>query len=87
MHTNVQIELRPAKAEDLKSGDNTLKVGQPFWYRSLQTNKFSNKAYIINYQMDLNELKWQLEHGMIWIPVSDIWLNDYKSELILKDKE
>lgn len=86
MITTVQIELRQARAEDLKSGDNQLKVGQPFWYKSLNSSEFSNKAYTVNYDLDLQELKWQLEHGMIWIPISDIWLNDYRNELILKEK-
>ena len=75
--TEVQIKLRVATQDDLKVDDENLKVGQPFWYKSLQSGEFSNKAYIVSYDMNLDELKWQLDNGMIWVPVSDIWLKDY----------
>jgi hypothetical protein len=74
----VEIKLRKAKPEDLKINDQTLRIGQPFWYKSLQSGKFSNHAYFITNDIDLYELKWQLEHGMIWVPINDAWLNDYK---------
>ncbi|MHA7843826.1 MAG: hypothetical protein ACX93I_10935 [Winogradskyella sp.] len=78
--TTVQIQLRKAEPEDLKLPDDTLKVGQPFWYKSLKDGTFDNKAYVMSYKMDLQEFSWQLQHGMIWVPVSDIWLNKYQGK-------
>jgi hypothetical protein len=78
MKTQVHIKLRKATPEDLKVDDKTLKLGQPFWYKSLKTGEFSNQAYFITNDIDVHELSWQLDHGMIWVPVGDIWINDYK---------
>lgn len=74
MIETVEIKLRPAEAADLKRDNMTLKQGVCFWLKSNITGQFDNKNYIIDQDTDVMELKYWLDHNMIYIPVSDIWM-------------
>jgi hypothetical protein len=79
MIKKVEIQLRPAEASDLKSDNMTLKQGVCFWLKSIKTGSFDNKHYIINQDTDPFELKYWLDQKMIYVPISDIWMEDYKN--------
>lgn len=72
----IQVKLRLAEPEDLKVDARTLRYGQSFWLRSIQTKAFDNKAYIINQDTDPLELATWLKNKMIYVPVSDLDLVD-----------
>lgn len=78
MNTIVEIKLRKAEPEDFKIDNKTMRIGQPFWYKSLKTGRYSNHASILTKDTDLKEFTWQLKNGMIWVPINDLWLHEDK---------
>lgn len=68
----VTIKLRLADAYDLKLDNRTLKVGQPFWVKSMITGKFDNKPEIITPATNTDELAAWLANNMIYVPISSL---------------
>lgn len=77
----IQIKLRKAEACDLKDGEKRRRWGQPFWLKSKHTGKFDNKQQIIDEDTDVYELARWLQEGMIYVPASDLDLNNEGDEL------
>jgi len=68
----VSIKLRLADSDDLKIDSKNLKIGQPYWVKSMFTGEFDNKNLIISSDTDVNELAIMLKNNMVWIPDSFI---------------
>lgn len=68
INETVSIVLRLASPDDMKQDKKNLKMGQPFWVKSMYTGKFDNKNLITNKDTDVAELALWLTQKMVWIP-------------------
>lgn len=76
MYETATIKVRKATAIDFKADRKTLKIGVPYWLKSLKTGGFDNNNYISNPFTDTSELAEYLEMGMVYIPVSYFEMQD-----------
>lgn len=71
------VKLRKALPNDLKINNQQLKIGYPYWQRSVQTGDFDQRTYFLSEHTDPFELKHQLDNEMIYVAVN--WEEDEKN--------
>ncbi|MDC7994439.1 hypothetical protein [Altibacter sp. HG106] len=72
------VKLRKALPSDLKTNDENLKIGYPYWQRSVQTGEFDQRTYFLSPETDTYYLKFQLDNEMIYVAVN--WQEDEKNK-------
>ena len=81
MLEKIEIIVKQAQPLDLKRDEFNLRYGQCYFIKSLVTGKFDNKSYIIDTDTDPFQLKNWLDNKQLYVPVSDIWMEEHKEEI------
>ncbi len=72
---SASILLREARPEDLKLNDQKLKMGYPYWLKSMHTGEFDQRTYFLCEETDTYELAIQLRHKMVYVAKN--WREDH----------